>query len=118
MLRLLKASLGAGAVPFTEAELSALADHCTDRETAARKVERFMKKVAAAAMLGPQVGHVFSAIVTGASAKGTYARLLTVPAEGRVVRGERGLDLGEEIQVRLTGVNAERGFIDFERITG
>ena len=116
MQRLLKASLSGGAVPFTEAELSGLADHCTDRESAARKVERFMKKVAAAAMLASQIGQAFDAIVTGASEKGTYARLLSVPAEGRVVRGESGLDVGEQIRVRLLGVNAERGFIDFERI--
>jgi exoribonuclease-2 len=116
MQRLLKASLGAGAVPLTPAELSALADHCTDRESAARKVERFMKKVAAAALLTPQIGRPFDAIVTGAADKGTYARLLSVPAEGRIVRGERGLDVGEQIRVRLIGVNAERGFIDFERL--
>jgi len=118
MQRLLKASLSGGAAPYTEAELSGLADHCTERESAARKVERFMKKVAAAAMLASQIGQDFEAIVTGASEKGTYARLLKVPAEGRIVRGERGLDVGETTRVRLLGVNAERGFIDFERIAG
>ena len=116
MQRLLKASLAGGAVPYAPAELSALADHCTDRESAARKVERFMNKVAAAALLAPQIGHSFDAIVTGAADKGTYARLLSVPAEGRIVRGERGLDLGDQIRVRLLGVNAERGFIDFEHV--
>ena len=75
-----------------------------------------MKKVAAAAMLAPQVGHVFDAIVTGASPKGIYARLLSVPAEGRVVRGERGLDVGEKTRLRLISVNPEHGFIDFERV--
>ncbi len=116
MQRLLKASLAGGAVPYAPAELSALADHCTDRESAARKVERFMNKVAAAALLAPQIGHSFDAIVTGAADKGTYARLLSVPAEGRIVRGERGLDVGDQIRVRLLGVNAERGFIDFEHV--
>ena len=116
MQRLLKASISGGAVPLTEAEMSGLADHCTDREAAARKVERFMKKVAAAAMLASQIGQAFDAMVTGASEKGTYARLLGVPAEGRIIRGEGGLDVGEKIRVRLAGVNAERGFIDFERI--
>ena len=99
-----------------KSDLAGLAEHCTDRESAARKVERFMKKVAAAALLASQIGRVFDAIVTGASEKGTYARLLSVPAEGRIVRGERGLDLGEEVRVRLLGVNAERGFIDFEAV--
>jgi len=116
MQRLLKACLAGGPVPYAQAELSALADHCTDRESAAQKVERFMKKVAAAALLASQIGRSFDAIVTGAADKGTYARLLSVPAEGRIVRGERGLDLGEQIRVHLLGVNAERGFIDFERV--
>jgi len=116
MQRLLKTSIDNNPPPWPEAALAALADHCTDREAAARKVERFMKKVAAAAMLAPQVGHVFDAIVTGASPKGIYARLLSVPAEGRVVRGERGLDVGEKTRLRLISVNPEHGFIDFERV--
>jgi exoribonuclease-2 len=74
-----------------------------------------MKKVAAAIMLAPQVGHVFDAIITGVSPKGTFARLLTVPAEGRIMRGERGLDVGDKIRLRLSGVDADKGFIDLER---
>jgi len=116
MQRLLKASIDNAPPPWSEAALSGLADHCTDRESAARKVERFMKKVAAAAMLAPQIGHVFDALVTGASPKGTYARLLSVPAEGRVVRGERGLDVGDRTRLRLVSVSPEHGFIDFERV--
>ena len=116
MQRLLKAGVSGGAVPFTEVQLSSLAEHCTDRESAARKVERFMKKVAVAAMLASQIGRIFDAIVTGAADKGTYARLLSVPAEGRIVRGERGLDLGERVRLRLISVNPELGFIDFERV--
>jgi exoribonuclease-2 len=114
MQRLLKASLGQGPCPYGEAELSQLATHCTERETASRHVERFMKKVAAALMLAPQVGRMFDAIVTGVSPKGTFARLLTVPAEGRILRGESGLDLGEKIRVRLAGVDPAKGFIDLE----
>ena len=118
MQRLLKASISATPAPYSESDLAGLAAHCTERESAARKVERFMQKVAAAAMLSSQIGRQFDAIVTGASPKGTYARLLTVPAEGRIIRGERGLDLGDLVQVRLTGVNPDRGFIDFERVAG
>jgi VacB/RNase II family 3'-5' exoribonuclease len=114
MQRLLKASVRQGPCPYTEAALSELAAHCTEREAAARHVERFLQKVAAALMLGPQVGRVFDALVTGVSPKGTYARLLTVPAEGRVLRGERGLDIGERIRVRLASVDAAKGFINLE----
>jgi VacB/RNase II family 3'-5' exoribonuclease len=115
MQRLLKAILAGSPAPFSESALSDLAAHCTEREAAARHVERFMKKVAAAVMLAPQVGRVFDAIVTGVSPKGTFARLLTVPAEGRVMRGERGLDIGDKIRARLAGVDAGKGFIDLER---
>ncbi len=116
MQRLLKACLTGSNAPFSESALSDLAAHCTEREAAARHVERFMKKVAAAMMLAPQVGRVFDAMVTGGSPKGTFARLLTVPAEGRVMRGERGLDVGDKFRARLAGVDASKGFIDLERV--
>jgi VacB/RNase II family 3'-5' exoribonuclease len=114
MQRLLKAAIHRTPAPYSEAELSDLAAHCTERETAARHVERFMKKVAAALVLGPQVGGMFDAIVTGVSPKGTFARLLTVPAEGRIVRGDKGLDVGQKTRVRLLSVDPQRGFIDFQ----
>lgn len=114
MQRLLKASLRGEPCPYDEAGLAQLAAHCTERESAARHVERFMNKVAAALMLAPQVGNMFDALVTGVSPKGTFARLLTVPAEGRVIRGEQGLDVGERVRVRLAGVNPAKGFIDLE----
>jgi exoribonuclease-2 len=115
MQRLLKASLAGAPAPLSEEALSDLAAHCTEREAAARHVERFMDKVAAAILLAPQVGRMFDAIVTGVADKGTFARLLTVPADGRLMRGERGVDIGDRIRVRLAGVNPDKGFIDLER---
>jgi len=114
MQRLLKAAINQGPSPYSEADLTTLAAHCTDRESAAKHVERFMKKVAAALMLGPQIGKIFDAIVTGVTPQGTYARLLTVPAEGRITRGEKGLDIGQKMRVRLIGVDPYKGFIDLE----
>ena len=111
--RLLHAAAARRPQPYSDDELHALATHCTDRENAARKVERTLRKVAAATLLSNRIGDEFDAIVTGASAKGTYARLLRPPAEGRVVRGEQGLDVGDRIRVRLLDTNIERGFIDF-----
>ena len=73
-----------------------------------------MRKVAAAVMLSDQVGQVFDGMITGRSEKGTFVRLLKVPAEGRVVRGERGLDVGDKVRVRLVSVRVNEGFIDFE----
>ena len=115
MQRLLKASQNGGATPYAEADLAALAAHCTERESAARHVERFMKKVAAALMLGPRVGECFDALVTGVTPGSTYARLLGAPAEGRVNRGAHGLAVGDKIRVRLAGVNPAKGFIDLDR---
>jgi len=114
MQRLLKASLSHEPSPYSESDLTTLAAHCTERESAARHVERFMKKVAGALLLQPQIGKIFDAIVTGANPDGTYARLLTVPAEGRLLRGENGVDVGQKIRVRLVSVDPYKGFIDLE----
>ncbi len=113
--RLLKATLAGGPGPYSESDLSAIAAHCTEREDAARKVERLMRKVAAACLLGRRIGEIFDGIITGASPKGTYVRLLKFPAEGRVVRGAHGLDVGDTVRVRLTSVDVAKGFIDFEK---
>lgn len=111
--RLLKAALAGLPVPYDDGQLGAIADRCTHMEDGARKVERRMRKVAAAAMLAPRVGETFEAVITGAKPDGTYARLLQPPAEGRVVRGEAGLDVGDRVKVRLIGTDPDRGFIDF-----
>ena len=115
--RLLKATTGQEADRYSEAELTTIAARCTEREDAARKVERLMRKVAAASVLSHRVGEVFEGIVTGASPKGTYVRLLTFPAEGMVVRGAQGIDVGDKVKVRLASVNVAKGFIDFERLS-
>ncbi len=114
MQRLIKAAVVNKPSPYSEAELSELAAHCTERESAARHVERFMKKVAAAVLLRPRVGEKFDALITGVAPKGTFLRLLKAPAEGRLIRGEKGLDVGDKVCVRLASVDPERGFVDFE----
>ena len=113
--RLLKATSTGAPAPYSQTELSTIAAHCTEREDAARKVERLMRKVMAACLLNSRIGEVFDAIVTGASPKGTYVRLLKTPAEGRVIRGAQGLNVGDAVRVKLASVEAAKGFIDFER---
>jgi len=110
--RLLKAAMGGGPSPYDDETLAALAKHCTEEEDAANKVERQVGKSAAAMLLEHRIGEHFDAIVTGASSKGTWARLLTVPVEGRVVHGFEGLDVGRRIRVQLAAVDVDRGFID------
>lgn len=113
--RLVKAALQDEAPPYTEEELETIAAHCTEREDAARKVERKMRKVAAALLLRKQIGRQFDAIVTGVTPKGTFARILKPPVDGRVVRGESGLRVGEKTRVRLLATDPQHGFIDFAR---
>ncbi|MHB8072001.1 MAG: RNB domain-containing ribonuclease [Candidatus Cryosericum sp.] len=113
--RLLKATLGNAPVPYAFDDLAALATHCTEQEDAANKTERQVEKSAAALLLQSRIGEQFDAIVTGASPKGTWVRLFTVPVEGRVVQGFEGLDVGHRTRVQLMSVDVDRGFIDFRR---
>ncbi len=114
--RLLKAAIEGTPSPYSNDELEVLAKHCTEEEDAANKVERQVGKSAAAMLLEPRIGEQFDAIVTGAAAKGTWVRLLTIPVEGRLVHGFEGIDVGDRIRVQLTSVDVERGYIDFTKI--
>jgi VacB/RNase II family 3'-5' exoribonuclease len=114
--RLLKAALASRPPPYSNEELRALAAHCTEQERDASKVERLVRKAASAFLLARRVGERFKAVVTGASEKGTWVRIDQPVAEGRVVRGFQGLDVGDQVRVELVGVNAQRGFIDFARV--
>jgi ribonuclease R len=114
--RLLKAALDGKAVPYRKDELDVLAVHCTEAEDAATKVERQVGKSAAALLLESRIGEQFDSIVTGASEKGTWVRLLDVPVEGKLVYGFEGMDVGDRIRVQLTSLDIQRGFIDFRRI--
>lgn len=118
--RLVKAVLAGATVPYTEDRLAELARHCTRREDDAGKVERQVKKSAAALLLEGRTGQAFEAIVTGAAAKGTWVRLANPPVEGRVVRGAEGLDVGDRVTVRLVRTDIEQGFIDLaaDRVAG
>ena len=110
--RLLKAALSGTAPPPLE-DLDALAAHCTERENEADKVERQVRKSAGAALLSNRIGETFDAIVTGASDKGTWIRVMRPPVEGKVVRGEKGLDVGDRCRAKLVEVSVPNGWIDF-----
>ena len=112
--RLVKAAIAGVPALYSDDELDAIAQRCTAREDAANKVERLARKSAAALLLERRIGATFDAIVTGVKRDATYVRLLSPPAEGRVVRGEEGMDVGERVRVRLVRTDAERGHIDFE----
>jgi ribonuclease R len=113
--RLLKAAIAGAPSPYSFSELETLAKHCTEEEDVANKVERQVGKSAAALLLEERIGEQFEAIVTGASPKGTWVRLMKMPVEGKLVSGYAGADVGHRMHVRLVSVNVEQGYIDFVR---
>jgi exoribonuclease-2 len=113
--RLLKAAIAGRPAPYRPNDLAELAQHCTEQEDAANKVERRVRKSAAALLLSGRIGEVFDALVTGAAEKGTWVRALTPPVEGKLDQGAAGLDVGDRLRVKLLRVSVEQGFIDFAR---
>ncbi len=114
--RLLKAAVAGHSVPYENDELEALATHCTEEEDAAKKVERQVTKSAAAMLLETRIGEQFDALITGASDKGTWVRLLHPPVEGRLESGFEGMDVGHRLRVQLVSTDVERGYIDFKKV--
>jgi len=113
MQRLLKAALAGTPSPYSLDELNKITAHCTVQEDAANKVERTMRKVAAAVLLSKHLGEIYSGIITGVTDGGTFLRLFKPPVEGKIVQGEKGLDIGDKVKVKLVSVDAEQAFIDF-----
>ncbi len=113
--RLVKAALAGRAAPYDDTTLRALAQHCTEQEGNAARVERQVRKSAAAMLLTPRIGEQFDALVTGVNESGTWVRIAHPLAEGKLVKGAQGLDVGDSLRVQLTHTDIERGFIDFAR---
>jgi VacB/RNase II family 3'-5' exoribonuclease len=113
--RLVKALLGRGSNLYTDSELEGIATNCTQKEDAARKVEREMTKRMAAVAMASRVGQTFDAVVTGANAKGTFVRVLQPRVEGMLVQGQQGLDVGDNLKVKLVRTDVQRGYIDFTK---
>lgn len=112
--RLVKAVFDGAPPPYSDDELGAIAKQCTEREDAENKVERKVRKIVAALLLRDRIGESFDAIVTGAGPKGTFVRTVHPPAEGMVVRGQKGFDVGDKVRVKLVAADPERSYIDFE----
>jgi exoribonuclease-2 len=112
--RLIKAALRGGSTVYTDDALSQIARNCTEKEDAARKVERAMSKRIAAVGMSSRIGEVFDAIVTGATEHGTFVRVLKPHVEGMLVHGQ-GVDVGDKLRVKLICADPQRGYIDFAR---
>lgn len=114
-LRLIKAALAEAAAPYSTAELARLADHCTQQEDAANKVERQLRKSEAAMLLEGRIGDLFDGVVTGVSKGNTWVRVFNPPAEGKL-QPRRGVRVGDKVRAKLVSTNVERGFIDFDQV--
>lgn len=116
MQRLFKSHFNSEPLPYQVDELISIAQHCTQKEDDANKVERQTRKSAAAMLLAPQIGQEFDAIIIGAGEKGTWVRLKTIPVEGKLIEGFRDVDVGDHLKVKLIDVDIPKGHIDFVRI--
>jgi exoribonuclease-2 len=114
--RLVKAALAGGPAAYDTVTLTTVAQHCTEREDAANRVERQVGKSAAALLLSTRVGELFDAIVTGVTPQGTWVRLRHPLVEGRLEKNAAGVDVGDHVRARLISTDVARGFIDFERV--
>jgi VacB/RNase II family 3'-5' exoribonuclease len=112
--RLIKATIAGQKSPYSDDELTAIAANCTQKEDAARKVERDMSKRLAAVAMQHRIGEAFDAIVTGVTDHGTFVRVLQTHVEGLLIQGH-GLDVGDRLRAKLVSVNVEKGYIDFAR---
>jgi exoribonuclease-2 len=111
--RILKAHIAQQNPPYSDGSLDAIAQRCTQMEDQARKVEREMRKRIAAYVLRTHIGQSYSAVVTGVNQYGTFVRALDPHVEGMLVQGQKGLDVGDRVTVRLVSTDPERGYIDF-----
>src|SRR5580704_14415882 len=113
--RLIKATLSGQRNPYTDDELTAIAANCTLKENAAKKVEREKGKRLAAIAMQHRIGEIFDAIVTGATPKGTFVLVQKPHVEGLLAQGQKGLDVGDKLRVKLVRTDVQHGFIDFAR---
>jgi len=114
--RILHAMMNNAPAPYSDDELTAIAAHCNEADQKLRKIERDMQKRVAAVAMSSRIGQVFPGVVTGASDKGVYVRVISPPFEGRVVQGSEGLDVGDKVSVKLIHTDPERAFIDFAKV--
>ena len=114
--RLVKAVITGTASPYADGELASIANNCTQKEDAARKVERVMTKRISAVAMRNRIGQSFKGIVTGVTPSGTFVRVLDPHVEGLLARGAEGVDVGDRLTVKLISVDVQRGYIDFARV--
>ena len=111
--RLIKSLLDGKPGPYSDNDLDAIANNCTEKGDAARKVEREMTKRLSAMAMSNKIGQSFDAMVTGVTPKGTFVRVLQPHMEGLLVQGGQGLQVGDKLRAKLTRTDVQHGYIDF-----
>src|SRR5258708_5925044 len=96
--RLIKALMAGTPGPYSDDELESIANNCTVKGDAARKVERDMSKRLAAVAMSNRIGETFDAIVTGVIPGGTFFPVMHPSIEGIVTQGAKGVHLGARCQ--------------------
>lgn len=114
--RLIKSTLEQETSPYSLQRLKDMMQECTEKETLADKVKRSAVKSVIALYFEDSIGKTFDAFVTGASAKGTWVRLISTAIEGKLIQGYENVDVGDKIKAKLVSVNVEKGFLDFVRV--
>ena len=114
--RLIKAMLDGKPGPYSDSELAGIATNCTQKEDAARKVEREMTKRLSAVAMSHRIGETFDAMITGVTPKGTFVRVLKPRIEGLLAQGAQGLHVGDKVRAKLTRTDVQRGYIDFVKV--
>ena len=115
-------------------QLLTLADHCSDREQRAEKVERELVRVKLLNYLSKRIGTRMEAVVTGVEDYGLFAQGVKLPAEGFIhvnslqddyyrfdptthsLEGRRAgnrFRLGDVIHVEIAHVDVDRRELDF-----
>jgi len=113
--RLIKSLLAGTPGPYSDDELAGIANNCTLKEDAARKVEREMSKRLSAVAMSTRIGETFDATITGVGLHGTFVRVMHPHIEGLLTQGSQGLDVGDKLRAKLTRTDVQRGYIDFVR---
>ncbi len=116
--RVLHAMMDGAEPPYSDADLAAIATHCNEADKALRKIDRTMQKRVAAVAMAHRIGETFRGVITGASEKGVYVRVIDPPFEGRIIQNADGLDVGDRVSVKLLHTDPARAFIDFAKVSG
>ncbi len=113
----LRAALSGQPSPYTPSELQGMADNLNEKAQNIKKAERMAEKMAFATMLEPQIGKMFSGVITGVKDGRAWVRLSDPPVEASIsTRGS--VKVGDKVNALLEKVDVERGHIDLKQTRG